>query len=307
MNLSRRDFFKVLGLAGAATASGPSSARAWQSKAAADPMACLMDTTRCTGCRKCEQACQKAHENLLPKPATPFTDKQVLQTPRRPSAQAFTVVNQHFAGQQDEQGRLLPSYIKIQCMHCRDAACASACVTGALSKQDNGAVTYDASKCIGCRYCMVACPFEIPAYEFHNPLTPRVMKCDLCFERLKKENKPPACATICPVEAITFGRRSTMLKVARQRLKDRPDRYLQHIYGEHEAGGTNWLYLAEVPFSQLGLPKVPEKPLPRITESLQASLFSYLWSPLLLFGILAGVMGFSHKRRCQTDAEKGDA
>ena len=126
-------------------------------------------------------------------------------------------------------------------MHCQDPACASACIVGGVDpKRKTGAVHYDASKCIGCRYCMVACPFEIPAYEYHDPVFPRVMKCTFCYERVEKEGKLPGCAQVCPVEAITFGKRSKLLELARERVKRNPGRYIDHIYGEHEVGGTCW-------------------------------------------------------------------
>ena len=105
----------------------------------------------------------------------------------------------------------------------------------------NGSVNYDVSKCIGCRYCMVACPFEIPAYAYHNPITPRVMKCTFCYERISKEGGLPGCASICPVEAITFGKRSTLLNVARERIKDNPAKYIDAIYGEKEVGGIGYV------------------------------------------------------------------
>jgi formate dehydrogenase iron-sulfur subunit len=182
-------------------------------EAPSDPYGCLVDLTRCIGCRKCEQAC--AEVNGLPQPERSFEDLTVLDAKRRPDERSFTVVNRYVSGKIDERDQLVPTFVKLQCMHCQDPACASACIVGALTKKDNGAVHYDVSKCIGCRYCMVACPFEIPAYEYHDPITPRVMKCTFCYERVSKEGKLPGCAEICPVEAITFGRRSTLLKLAK--------------------------------------------------------------------------------------------
>ena len=156
---------------------------------------------------------------------------------------------------------------------------------------------YDVTKCIGCRYCMVACPFEIPAYEYHNPLTPRVMKCTFCYERVQTENKLPGCVEICPVEALAFGRRSDLIEAARQRIKKNPGRYINHIYGEHEVGGTSWMYLSGVPFEKVGFNSLPQTPMPRLAETIQHSLFSYLWSPIVLFGMLGGVMWASRDKR----------
>lgn len=298
MGISRRHFFKILTLAGTSTAVVNTSAHGWQSRAPGDAFGCLVDLTRCIGCRKCEQACNEV--NQLPEPQRSFEDLTVLDKKRRPDEKAFTVVNRYYSGMIDERDQLIPTFVKLQCMHCQDPACASACIVGALTKDDNGAVSYDVTKCIGCRYCMVACPFEIPAYEYHNPITPRVMKCTFCHERVAGEGKLPGCAEICPVEAITFGRRATLLDIARERIKKNPGRYLDHIYGEHEVGGTSWMYLSAQPFEKLGFNKLPEKPMPQLAESIQHSLFSYLWSPVVLFGMLSGIM-WSFKNRGDRD------
>ena len=282
--MNRRRFFKTIGAAAAAGAAHPGTARAWHSKAPPDPYGCLMDVTRCIGCRKCELACNQV--NKLPDPAESFEDMRVLDRKRRPTAESYTVVNRYYPGALDDRGDLVPNFVKVQCMHCQDPACASACITGALSKKDNGTVHYDVSRCIGCRYCMVACPFEIPAYDYHDPITPQVRKCTLCFDRLA-EGMKPGCASICPTEAITFGKRSTLLDLAHTRIRNDPGRYVDHVYGEYEAGGTSWLYLAGEPFEKLGFWEVPDDPLPKRTESIQHAMFSYLWSPALLFGGLA--------------------
>jgi len=294
MQLKRRSFLKLIAFGATATVITPRASSAWQSKAPVDPFGCLVDITRCIGCRKCEQACNSINE--LPPGQTSFSDLTVFDERRRPDVSQFTVVNRYHTGRIDDKGQLVPDFVKVQCMHCQDPACASACITGALSKSSNGAVHYDVTKCIGCRYCMVACPFEIPAYEYHKPLTPRVMKCNFCETLLVEQNKAPACATICPTEAITFGKRSTLLKVAKKRQRNTPGRYIKHIYGENEVGGTSWMYLSGVPFKKLGFLKLPNRPLPKLSETLQHSLFSYLWSPALLFTLLGGVMYRQHKK-----------
>jgi formate dehydrogenase beta subunit len=288
MGLNRRDFFKYVTAAGAAVAGSDGSAHAWRSRAPSDPNGCLVDLTRCIGCRKCEEACNRV--NALPPPDRSFEDLTLLDKKRRPDERTYTVVNRYVSGEIDARDQLVPTFVKLQCMHCQDPACASACIVGALTKKENGTVHYDVSKCIGCRYCMVACPFEIPAYEYHDPITPRVMKCTFCYERVASEKKLPGCAEICPVEAITFGRRDDLIEAARQRIKRNPGRYIDHIYGEKEVGGTSWMYLSGSPFEKLGFNTLPETPMPRLAESIQHSLFSYLWSPLVLFGMLGGVM-----------------
>jgi len=305
MGISRRNFFKIVGIAGTATATADRSARAWQSRAPSDPYGCLVDLTRCIGCRKCEQACNEV--NHLPPPDRSFEDLTVLDKKRRPDEKTFTVVNRYYSGMIDERDQLIPTFVKLQCMHCQDPACASACIVGALTKKENGAVHYDVNKCIGCRYCMVACPFEIPAYEYHDPLTPRVMKCTFCYERVAEEGKLPGCVQICPVEALTFGKRSTLLKIAKERIGKNPGRYRDHIYGEQEAGGTSWLYLSAHPFTKLGFNKLPEKPMPQLAETIQHTLFSYLWSPIVLFGMLSGLMWSFREKKEGENKDKGGA
>ena len=177
-------------------------------------------------------------------------------------------------------------------MHCNDPSCVSACIVGALTKQPKGAVIYDAAKCIGCRYCMVACPFQIPAYEYHNALTPEVRKCTFCFESIKG-GELPACVQVCPREVIIFGQKSELLRMARWKIKNNPGKYVDHIYGEHEVGGTSWLYLSSEPFETVGFPKLGAKAPPRLTEAIQHGLFQYFAAPIILYGALGGIMGLT--------------
>lgn len=302
MGISRRSFFRFLTLAGATAAGAKPSANAWQSRAPADAYGCLVDLTRCIGCRKCEEACNRV--NGLPPPERSFEDLTVLDKKRRPDERSYTVVNRYTSGVIDARDQLVPTFVKLQCMHCQNPACASACIVGALSKKENGSVFYDVSKCIGCRYCMVACPFEIPAYEYHDPITPRVMKCTFCHERVETEKKLPGCVEVCPVEALTFGRRSDLIEIAHRRIKTNPGRYIDHVYGEKEVGGTSWMYLSGVPFEKLGFNRMPEEPMPKLAETIQHSLFSYLWSPIVLFGMLGGLMWASRGKGDRADNGK---
>jgi formate dehydrogenase iron-sulfur subunit len=208
-------------------------------------MGVLHDISRCIGCRNCEAACNKI--NKLPPPEKPFDDLTVLSHTRRPDATAYTIVNCF-----EPQGSTLPVFIKKQCNHCKEPACVSACFVKALKKNESGAVVYDESLCVGCRYCMIACPFEIPAYEYNNPFTPKVQKCTLCHPRIIQGLRP-ACVDACPKEALTFGVRDDLIKIARQRIFAHPGKYIDHIYGEHEMGATNWIYISPIPFSQIGM------------------------------------------------------
>lgn len=294
--LKRREFLGAAGgLLGAVSAQASFPIADWHSKAPADPFGCLVDLSVCIGCRKCESNCNRAND--LPVPEADFDDERVLDAKRRPTKDAYTVINRYYTGKMDKQNRLEPTYVKSQCMHCQDPACASACLTGAMSKKENGSVHYDKTKCIGCRYCMVACAFQIPAYEYNDPITPRVRKCTFCFERISEDGGKPACAAVCPMEAITFGKRNDLLAMAEKRIEQDPKKYVNKIYGKEEIGGTSWLYISDVAFEKLEFPTLPSQPLPKLPETMQHSLFRYLWSPIVLFFALAGTMLLSHMAR----------
>jgi Fe-S-cluster-containing dehydrogenase component len=242
-------------------------------------MGVLHDTTLCVGCRSCEAACNKVNE--LPPPDLPFTDMSVLEKKRRTTNDAYTVVNKF-----ETEGK--PVFVKKQCNHCLEPACASACFVRAFQKTPEGAVTYDPSVCVGCRYCMVACPFEIPTYEYDEPLSPRVVKCTLCYPRIQK-GLLPGCVESCPKEALTFGKREDLLKIAKERIRKYPDRYINHVYGENEMGGTSWLYLSGTSFSDIGMREdLGVKPAPELTSGALGAvpIVVGLW-PVLLTGIYA--------------------
>ncbi len=281
MSMTRRQLLGWLGAAGAGAVLGTPARAAGNRSFPGHPeyIGVLHDSTRCIGCRKCEAACNQV--NNLPPPAKPFDDLTVLDKPRRTDARTFTVVNRY-------AGPGGPLFRKNQCNHCLEPACVSVCFVRAFTKTKSGAVIYDPSLCVGCRYCMMACPFNIPAYEFSEPLTPRVRKCTLCYPRLQK-GLLPGCVEACPKEALTFGKRDELLKIARHRIQKYPSRYQDHIYGEHEMGGTNWLYLAGVPFAQVGLRQdLGTTPAPRLTAGALATvpMVVALW-PVLLTGIYA--------------------
>ena len=288
--LNRRTLLQ-LGLAataGASTSSlalGASQAQEEKKPPSPEHVGVLVDTTLCIGCRKCEEACNR--RNNLPRTAESFSDREVLRTFRRPSETAFTVVNQFPGSPSPDQAGVPQTYAKVQCMHCLDPSCVSACIVAALTKSADGAVVYNPTICIGCRYCQVACPFEIPAYEFHEALTPRVRKCEFCADRAKGTGANPACASSCPTEALVFGRRAELLAMAKDRLKRRPDRYINHVYGENEVGGTSWLYLAGRPVREIGLLDLPGAAPPRLTEEIQHGIFRYGMIPIAFYGLLS--------------------
>ena len=169
-------------------------------------------------------------------------------------------------------------------------------VADAATKAPDGAVVYNPTVCLGCRYCQIACPFEVPAYEFDEPLMPRVRKCEFCTDHEKGTGANPACAASCPTEALVFGRRADLVAMARQRIVERPDRYVNHIYGEHEVGGTSWLYLAGRPVQEIGLLPLPVKAPPERTEAIQHGIFNYGVIPVAVYGLLAGIMWYTNRK-----------
>ncbi|MBN1356963.1 4Fe-4S dicluster domain-containing protein [bacterium] len=288
MSVNRRQFIRNAAIAGAGSTVGMVAVRAGEDaiQPSPDAMGVLTDLTQCIGCRKCEWACNQEPSNDFRenKPMSAFEDQSVFQTHRRHSSDSLTVVNR-FEGSDGK-----PVYVKSQCMHCVDPACLSACLVTAFKKEANGAVSYDSWRCMGCRYCLVACPFQVPSYEYLDPLTPRVRKCTLCFRERTSRGSVPACVEICPVQCMTYGKRSDLIRMARARIANYPDRYISHIYGEHEMGGTSWMYLSGEPFENLGFQTLPDEAPPRLVEGIQHSIFRYFISPILLFGLLSATM-----------------
>ena len=229
----------------------PKTTSAHQVKKYPHTMGVLVDMTRCVGCRSCEAACNA--EQQLPAPARPFTDKEVCQQTsehglkRRTDETRYTVVNRY-----DPPGLDHPLFRKIQCNHCQEPACLASCFVNAYTKTPEGAVIYNPEVCVGCRTCMIACPFYIPTFKYSSAFSPRIMKCVFCYDTRLSHNRPPACVEACPQEALTFGKRDVLIKIGRQRIAENKDRYVDHIYGEYEAGGTSWLYLSSVPFTEVG-------------------------------------------------------
>ncbi len=282
--MQRRKFLTLLGTAGLGTALVSTKAEAaggsQQVKRNPDAVGVLHDSTLCIGCRKCELGCAKV--NNLPTPEKPFDDLSVMDKKRRTHFDSYTVVNKYQAPGQSE-----PVFRKQQCNHCLEPACASACFVKAFTTTPEGYVSYDGSLCVGCRYCMVACPFSVPTYDYHNAWNPLVHKCTMCEPRLK-EGKLPGCVEICPKEALVFGKRSELIQLARRRITEHPGRYVNHIYGEYEAGGTSWLYISGVPHKELGQAEVGTASAPELTSGALGSvpMVAGIW-PILLTGAYA--------------------
>ncbi|MBN1301793.1 MAG: 4Fe-4S dicluster domain-containing protein [Melioribacteraceae bacterium] len=298
-SIKRRDFIKTVTAVGC-TAAGLSAVTPKKLNAtpenilSKDRYGVLVDTTVCIGCRRCEWACKKAH-GIEAGSIDDYDDKSVFQEERRPAHDSYTVVNSYDVPNAE------PVTVKVQCMHCDQPACVSACIVGAFSKKENGAVIWDESKCIGCRYCLVACPFQVPTFDYHKAIEPEIRKCDFCYERTSK-GQLPACVEICPVEALTYGKRSDLLQIAHDRIHRNPDRYIDHILGETEVGGTSWMYLSKTEFSNYNFPKLGNSPAPGVSESIQHGIFAYFVPPIALYALLGGIMYLTKEK--STEEEK---
>lgn len=241
--MDRRGFLKlagtVAGTSALATVPGRSAAGAHPASRGDGGWAVLVDLTRCVGCRMCEAACAEA--NGLPEPD--WSDDFEYTAPRPTTDRQWTAVSRY----ETSRGEV---FVKRNCMHCLQPACAAGCLTKALVKTPDGPVVWREDQCMGCRYCMISCPFDAPKFEYDDPV-PKIQKCRMCFERVSGGGLP-ACVENCPNEALTFGRRDELLEEARRRIYENPGEYVSHVYGEHEAGGTGFLYISPVPFEELG-------------------------------------------------------
>ena len=245
--------------------------------------AMLYDSTLCVGCRACEAACAERWGN-------PYNDK-IAET-EQISSQKLTTIQTHG-----------DHFLRKLCNHCLEPTCVSVCPVGALEKTSLGPVVYDQDKCIGCRYCMFACPFQSITYEWDKPL-PRVRKCDFCYDR-QREGKVNACAEACPTGATLAGERDELLAEAQRRLRESPDNYYPKIYGVKQAGGTSVLYLSAVPFEQLGLKmNLPDEPLPQLTWNVLSHVPDIASVGTVLLG---GIWWITHRRDEVSAAEARDA
>jgi formate dehydrogenase iron-sulfur subunit len=264
--------------------------------------ATLIDITNCIGCRACQVACKQWNEREAEQ--TELEAELGFQNPATLSAKTYTLIAFHEMENPQKSGGVESAFVMQRCLHCLEPACASACPTTALYRQDDGPVTYDADKCIGCRYCLLACPWDVPTAEW-NTLAPKISKCTHCADRADQpvpvsfNGKPlsddadkhfakriatPACVKACPADALRFGTRDEMLALAHKRISDRPDKYIDHIYGEKELGGTSVVYLSAVPFEKLGFPTYGEKPFPAFTTAALGAVPPAVMTVGALFG-----------------------
>lgn len=298
MPLDRRSLLKVIATGGAAAAASSGKPAPARTVRAAPPgaMGMLYDTTLCIGCKACVVACKRANDRSPD--SGPWGREAIYDAPLDLNEKTKNIIKLYREG--DEQ-----SYFKAQCMHCLDPACAGACMLGSLHKDEvAGVVAYDPDYCVGCRYCQMACPFNVPKFEFSKAV-PKIVKCELCRHRVEgapavvdgftryPEGQGPACCEVCPAHAVIYGRRDELLAEARRRIAANPGRYYRdRIYGETEVGGTQVLYLSHVPFAKLGLPEFGDRPVPEVAYAVQDGIYWRLpfVAPVALYAALAAVV-----------------
>lgn len=293
METDRRSLFK--GLAAAATLTMvPATADAREKRVVPDDaVGLLYDTTHCVGCKACVVACKEA--NGMAPDVDGYGDG-IYDAPEGLNEYTRNVIQLYRDDDANEY-----SYVKKQCMHCIDPACVGACMLGALKKGKFGVVSYDAGLCVGCRYCEVACPFNVPKFEWSKK-APKITKCELCNHRLA-EGKQPACSEVCPRGAVIYGRYNDLLATARARLAAEPDRYVPHIYGERELGGTQVLYLSHVPFEKIGFRFNDEQSVPHVQQTVQHGIYQGFVAPVALYALLGAVM-FRNRRGNDSGEQK---
>jgi Fe-S-cluster-containing dehydrogenase component len=293
MPVSRRSLLKGAVAAGAATAL-PRAARAREKvRPLPDAVGMLYDSTRCAGCGGCVAACKESNR---------------------------TPIDRNAVHERDAHG--IPAFIKRQCMHCVDPSCVSACMLGALHKEGEGKrdlggerpgtgiVLYDAGLCLGCRYCQIACPFEVPRFEWAEAF-PRILKCELCRHRADPAKGElyavanPACCQVCPAEAVVYGRRADLLAEARRRIAAEPDRYNPKIYGEVDGGGTQVLYLAGagVSFAELGFPELTDRSPAQFSETISHAPYLHGVAPVAFYAAAAFVVRRNRRRQEEEEGE----
>jgi Fe-S-cluster-containing dehydrogenase component len=275
--LSRRAALQVLGAGAGAVAAVRAEAAAPHGRRGRQPddVGLLYDSTRCIGCRACVTRCKEA--NGLPQSRTGMNGADY-DAPLDLDARTKNVIRIAQDGDRT-------AFVKAGCMHCIDPACINACMVGALAKRAGGVVGYDVDLCVGCRYCQVVCPFNVPKFDWKSAFDPRIVKCELC--RHRKEG--PACAEACPRQALLTGKVDDLLAEAHRRVGANPKLYQPKVYGESEIGGTQVLYLAALPFEKLGLPALGEEPVPSLAWAVHRGIYKGFIAPVVLYAAFAFV------------------
>lgn len=320
MSVGRRKFLKGA-LGGGALLATSTAAQARPNKTMPpEAVGLLYDSTLCIGCKACVAACKNAN-GMPPEYSTP---DQLWDTPLDLSGKTLNIIKVYKEGSGEHKDSEKDGYafMKSSCLHCVDPSCVSACPVGAMSKDPvTGIVSYNKDACIGCRYCVVACPFSVPRFQYDKAI-PEISKCQLCRHRTK-DGKYSACAEVCPTGATLFGKVKDLKAEAKRRLALKPGQetsfprgninthdqppmtakaaaYVQQVYGEKELGGTQVIKLAAVPFEKLGMPTLPERSFAANSETMQETLYgNYLALPIAFFGVLT----FIAKRNAKDDGD----
>jgi len=286
MTMDRRTLLKgaaAAGVGAAVSAATTAEASSVRPTAPPDAVGMLYDATRCIGCQACVVACKTAND--MP--------GNLYDPPKDLDGQTKNIIKLY---EEDDE----KSYMKQQCMHCIDPGCVNACMIGAFKKREFGIITWDIDRCIGCRYCQVACPYNIPKFQWDTPI-PKIVKCELCTHIITdpetgglREGALPGCVQACPKEAVIFGKYDDLLADARQRVADHPERYYPagdpQIFGDTEGGGTQVLYLAGVDFEKLGLPELGNDGVGVQARAIQHGIYRGFIAPVALYGILGAVL-----------------
>jgi Fe-S-cluster-containing dehydrogenase component len=309
MEIKRRDFLKVATAGSLMLAANAHPALAREPKARIkEAVGMLYDSTVCVGCKACVSACKQYNET----PSSFSSTDELWDNPLDNDPKTYNLIKLYKEGtgavkDREKDGH---AYVKRQCMHCVDPACVSACPVTALTKDPkSGVVSYNKDACIGCRYCQVACPFNVPKFEFEKAF-PQIRKCQLCSHRLEK-SQIPACCEFCPTGACIFGKVDDLLAEAKKRLQYKAGssqvypverlggkvttervvtQYVPKVYGEQDGGGTQVLYLAGLPFEKLGLPALEETSDAKRSETIQHTIYKGMIAPILFLGGLVYVV-----------------
>lgn len=284
---SRRCFLKSVGTGACALALAPvaEASSGGEAQVNNEELGMLYDATKCVGCKACMSACKRVNNDNgdLVCDKAPFDKEALWDAPTDLSGNNRTIIKLY-----KESGKPW-SYVKYSCMHCQNPACVSVCPVRALTKdKQTGVVDYDKSACIGCRYCQIACPFNIPKFQWDRAL-PQIVKCNFCKSTYLKQHGITACADACPTGAILFGQRKALLQEAQSRLQQHPGSYVPTIYGEKEVGGVNHLYLSGVPFAKLGLPALPADAPPEFSKKIIHTIYKGFIAPVVLYATLFAI------------------
>jgi formate dehydrogenase beta subunit len=296
MNVNRRTLFKIAA-AGCAGLAGVRRAHAAMAQSTNDKLGLLYDATRCIGCKACVTACSDAN-GLTPDAGA---SDGLYQAPQSLNANTKNIIKLYRSEDGSEW-----SYMKQQCMHCADPACVLACPLSALEKGDFGIVSWNGTTCLGCRCCQIACPFNVPKFEWSH-INPKVVKCELCRQRLEL-GQEPACSAVCPRRAVIFGKREDLLADAHNRIAASPDKYFENrVYGEIDGGGTQSLYLSHVAFSKLGLPELGPRSVASGVREIQENVYQHGITPVVVYSALVAVthqIWSKHRQHAAEEAEE---